>query len=157
MDVKLCVQNFEDSSKDEGGKHAYKSIQTINFFPSNSYLSFEIYFKEIKLFSLAWMSLQDFQRHIKVLRSSTESNEKHPTIMVDEKSREEYRIQPTDNGRPCTYCPLVVFCLKLHKCATNLPPTFGFELWVGVIEEDQVLLKASCGRGSLNSQRTLVS
>ncbi|KAI5683016.1 hypothetical protein M9H77_04244 [Catharanthus roseus] len=51
----LCVQDFEDSSKDEGGKLAYKSIKAINFFFSNSYLSFEIYFKEIKLFSLAFM------------------------------------------------------------------------------------------------------
>ncbi|KAI5677804.1 hypothetical protein M9H77_08754 [Catharanthus roseus] len=40
----LCVQNFEDSSKDEGGKLAYKFTKTINFFSSNSYLSFEIYF-----------------------------------------------------------------------------------------------------------------
>ncbi|KAI5672871.1 hypothetical protein M9H77_13235 [Catharanthus roseus] len=30
-------KNFEDSSKD-GGKLSYKSIKTINFFPSNSYL-----------------------------------------------------------------------------------------------------------------------
>ncbi|KAI5675997.1 hypothetical protein M9H77_06947 [Catharanthus roseus] len=51
----LCVQKFEDPSKDEGGKLAYKSIKTINFFPSNSYLSFDIYFKEIKLFSLVLM------------------------------------------------------------------------------------------------------
>ncbi|KAI5663847.1 hypothetical protein M9H77_23170 [Catharanthus roseus] len=51
----LCVQNFEDSSEDEGGKLAYKSIKTINFFPSNSFLSIEIYFKEIELFSLALM------------------------------------------------------------------------------------------------------
>ncbi|KAI5667072.1 hypothetical protein M9H77_16925 [Catharanthus roseus] len=36
----LCVQNFEDSSKDEGGKLAYKSIKTINFFPSYA-LSFD--------------------------------------------------------------------------------------------------------------------
>ncbi|KAI5676478.1 hypothetical protein M9H77_07428 [Catharanthus roseus] len=42
----LCVQNFEDSSKDEDGKLAYKFIKSINFFPSNSYLSFDIYFKE---------------------------------------------------------------------------------------------------------------
>ncbi|KAI5681990.1 hypothetical protein M9H77_03218 [Catharanthus roseus] len=45
----------KDSSRDEGGKLAYKSIKTINFFPSNSYLSFEIYFKDIKLFSLVFM------------------------------------------------------------------------------------------------------
>ncbi|KAI5681709.1 hypothetical protein M9H77_02937 [Catharanthus roseus] len=51
----LCVQNFEDSSKDEGGKLSYKYIKTISSFPSNSYLSFEIYFKEIKLFSLVFM------------------------------------------------------------------------------------------------------
>ncbi|KAI5672724.1 hypothetical protein M9H77_13088 [Catharanthus roseus] len=49
------VGNFEDSSKDEDGKLAYKSIKTINFFPSNSYLSFEIYFKKIKLFTLVFM------------------------------------------------------------------------------------------------------
>ncbi|KAI5676625.1 hypothetical protein M9H77_07575 [Catharanthus roseus] len=42
-------ENFEDSGKDERGKLTYKSIKTINFFPSNSYLSFEIYFKEIKV------------------------------------------------------------------------------------------------------------
>ncbi|KAI5667182.1 hypothetical protein M9H77_17035 [Catharanthus roseus] len=51
----LCVQNFEDSSKDEEGKLAYKSIKTISFFPSNSYMSIEIYVKEIKLFSLVFM------------------------------------------------------------------------------------------------------
>ncbi|KAI5681763.1 hypothetical protein M9H77_02991 [Catharanthus roseus] len=51
----LCVKNFKNSSKDEGGKLVYKSIKNIKFFPSNSYLSFEIYFKEIKLFSLVFM------------------------------------------------------------------------------------------------------
>ncbi|KAI5677014.1 hypothetical protein M9H77_07964 [Catharanthus roseus] len=51
----LCVQNFGESSKDEDGKLAYKSTKTTNFFPSNSYLSFEIYFKEIKMFSLVFM------------------------------------------------------------------------------------------------------
>ncbi|KAI5673892.1 hypothetical protein M9H77_14256 [Catharanthus roseus] len=51
----LCVHNFEDSSKDKDGKLAYKPIKTINFFPYNSYLFFEIYFKEIKLFSLVFM------------------------------------------------------------------------------------------------------
>ncbi|KAI5653972.1 hypothetical protein M9H77_31159 [Catharanthus roseus] len=50
----LCVQTFEDSSKDEGEKFVYKSIKTINFFPSSSYLSFEIYLKEIKLFTLVF-------------------------------------------------------------------------------------------------------
>ncbi|KAI5681903.1 hypothetical protein M9H77_03131 [Catharanthus roseus] len=44
-----------DSNKDEEGKLDYKLIKTINFLPSNSYLSFEIYFKEIKLFSLVFM------------------------------------------------------------------------------------------------------
>ncbi|KAI5657921.1 hypothetical protein M9H77_26714 [Catharanthus roseus] len=44
LDVK-----FEDSTKDEDGKLAYKSINTINFSPSNSYLSFETYFKEINM------------------------------------------------------------------------------------------------------------
>ncbi|KAI5672143.1 hypothetical protein M9H77_12507 [Catharanthus roseus] len=47
--------NFEDSSKDEDGRLAYKSIKTINIFPCNSYLFFEIYFKEVKLFSLVFM------------------------------------------------------------------------------------------------------
>ncbi|KAI5664554.1 hypothetical protein M9H77_23877 [Catharanthus roseus] len=51
----LWVQNFEDSSKDEYGKIAYRSIKTINFFPSNSYFFFEIYFNEIKLFSFIFM------------------------------------------------------------------------------------------------------
>ncbi|KAI5663029.1 hypothetical protein M9H77_22352 [Catharanthus roseus] len=37
----LYVQNFEDPSKDEDGKLAYKSIKTINFFPSNSYSRIE--------------------------------------------------------------------------------------------------------------------
>ncbi|KAI5662307.1 hypothetical protein M9H77_21630 [Catharanthus roseus] len=45
----------KNSSKNERGKLAYKSIKTINVFTSNSYLSFEIYFKEIKLFSLVFM------------------------------------------------------------------------------------------------------
>ncbi|KAI5676262.1 hypothetical protein M9H77_07212 [Catharanthus roseus] len=48
----LRVHRFEDSSKDEEEKLAYKSVKTIIFFPSNSYMSFEIYLKEIKLFSL---------------------------------------------------------------------------------------------------------
>ncbi|KAI5663709.1 hypothetical protein M9H77_23032 [Catharanthus roseus] len=47
-ELEKSERNFEDSSKDEDGKPAYKSIKTINFFLSNSYLSFEIYFKEIK-------------------------------------------------------------------------------------------------------------
>ncbi|KAI5652359.1 hypothetical protein M9H77_29546 [Catharanthus roseus] len=51
----LCVRNFEDSRKNEGGKLAYNSFKTLNFFPSNSYLSFEIYFKEIKFFSLVFI------------------------------------------------------------------------------------------------------
>ncbi|KAI5672256.1 hypothetical protein M9H77_12620 [Catharanthus roseus] len=59
----LCVQNFEDSGKDEGGKLAYKSIKTINFLSSNSYLSFEIYLKEIKLFSLVFME-NGYQSHL---------------------------------------------------------------------------------------------
>ncbi|KAI5677498.1 hypothetical protein M9H77_08448 [Catharanthus roseus] len=54
-DVVVFMIVMKDSSKDEVGKLAYKSIQTINFFPSNSYLSFEIYFKETKLFSLVFM------------------------------------------------------------------------------------------------------
>ncbi|KAI5664138.1 hypothetical protein M9H77_23461 [Catharanthus roseus] len=58
----LCVHNFEDSRKNGGGKLAYKSIKTINFFPSNSYLSFEIYFKEIKLFSLKLLDGVDDER-----------------------------------------------------------------------------------------------
>ncbi|KAI5676246.1 hypothetical protein M9H77_07196 [Catharanthus roseus] len=37
----LRMQNFEDLSKDEDGKLAFKSLKTISFFPSNSYLSFE--------------------------------------------------------------------------------------------------------------------
>ncbi|KAI5668307.1 hypothetical protein M9H77_18160 [Catharanthus roseus] len=44
----------KNSSKDEDGKLAYKSIKTMNFFPSKPYLSFEIYFKEM-LFSLVFM------------------------------------------------------------------------------------------------------
>ncbi|KAI5673855.1 hypothetical protein M9H77_14219 [Catharanthus roseus] len=47
--------NFEYSSKEEDRKLAYKSVKTINIFSSNYYLSFEIYFKEIKLFSLVFM------------------------------------------------------------------------------------------------------
>ncbi|KAI5652889.1 hypothetical protein M9H77_30076 [Catharanthus roseus] len=45
----LCVQNFKDSSKDEGGKLAYKSIKTINFF---SYLRFEIILRKLSCFHL---------------------------------------------------------------------------------------------------------
>ncbi|KAI5683023.1 hypothetical protein M9H77_04251 [Catharanthus roseus] len=33
----LCVQNFEESSKDEEGKLTYKSIKTIYNFPSDPY------------------------------------------------------------------------------------------------------------------------
>ncbi|KAI5666991.1 hypothetical protein M9H77_16844 [Catharanthus roseus] len=47
-DKSLCMQNFEDPSKDEDGKLTCKSIKTLNFFPSKSYLIFEIYFMEIK-------------------------------------------------------------------------------------------------------------
>ncbi|KAI5663397.1 hypothetical protein M9H77_22720 [Catharanthus roseus] len=51
----LCVKNFGDSSKDEEESFP-TSLKTINFFPFSSYLSFEIYFKEIKLFSLVFMA-----------------------------------------------------------------------------------------------------
>ncbi|KAI5668779.1 hypothetical protein M9H77_18632 [Catharanthus roseus] len=37
------------------GKLAYMSIKTINFFPSNSYFFFEIYFSKINLFSFVFM------------------------------------------------------------------------------------------------------
>ncbi|KAI5676593.1 hypothetical protein M9H77_07543 [Catharanthus roseus] len=50
--VTSILMNFKDSSKDEEGKLAYKSMKTINFFPSNSCSCFEIYLEEIKLFSL---------------------------------------------------------------------------------------------------------
>ncbi|KAI5654361.1 hypothetical protein M9H77_31548 [Catharanthus roseus] len=43
----VVLEKSEEVSTDEDGKLAYKSIKTIDFFPSNSYLSFEIYFKEI--------------------------------------------------------------------------------------------------------------
>ncbi|KAI5681843.1 hypothetical protein M9H77_03071 [Catharanthus roseus] len=43
------IVKIENSSKDEGGNLLYKSIKTINFLCSNSYLSFEIYFKDIKV------------------------------------------------------------------------------------------------------------
>ncbi|KAI5676715.1 hypothetical protein M9H77_07665 [Catharanthus roseus] len=48
----LCVQNLEDSSKNERGKLAYKSIKTINFFPSSSYLNFEIILRKLSYFHL---------------------------------------------------------------------------------------------------------
>ncbi|KAI5681191.1 hypothetical protein M9H77_02418 [Catharanthus roseus] len=46
------AQNFGESRKNQEERLAYNLIKTINFFPSNSYLCFEIYFREIKLFSL---------------------------------------------------------------------------------------------------------
>ncbi|KAI5661585.1 hypothetical protein M9H77_20908 [Catharanthus roseus] len=40
--------NFGEPSKNQERRLGYNSIKTISFFPSNSYLCFEIYFKEIK-------------------------------------------------------------------------------------------------------------
>ncbi|KAI5652970.1 hypothetical protein M9H77_30157 [Catharanthus roseus] len=65
--VEESPKNFEDSSKDEGGELAYKSINTIHIFPSNSYLSFEIYFKEIKLFSLKTITTPKERKDKKLL------------------------------------------------------------------------------------------
>ncbi|KAI5673463.1 hypothetical protein M9H77_13827 [Catharanthus roseus] len=46
-------------SKNQEGRLGYNFIKTISFFPSNSYLCFEIYFKEIKLFSLIFIEHGD--------------------------------------------------------------------------------------------------
>ncbi|KAI5676397.1 hypothetical protein M9H77_07347 [Catharanthus roseus] len=51
--------NFGESSKNQEGRLGYNSIKTICFFPSNSYLYFETYFKEIKLFSLVFIEHGD--------------------------------------------------------------------------------------------------
>ncbi|KAI5671977.1 hypothetical protein M9H77_12341 [Catharanthus roseus] len=48
------------ASKNQEGRLFYNPIKTISFFPSKSYLCFEIFFKEIKLFSL------DFENNIVV-------------------------------------------------------------------------------------------
>ncbi|KAI5672397.1 hypothetical protein M9H77_12761 [Catharanthus roseus] len=47
--------NFREPSKNQEGRLGYNSIETISFFPSNSYFCFEIYFKEIKFFSLVFI------------------------------------------------------------------------------------------------------
>ncbi|KAI5681737.1 hypothetical protein M9H77_02965 [Catharanthus roseus] len=54
-DGSLVLMNFGEPSKNQKGRLGYKSIKIISFFPSNSYLCFEIYFKEIKLFSLLFI------------------------------------------------------------------------------------------------------
>ncbi|KAI5681060.1 hypothetical protein M9H77_02287 [Catharanthus roseus] len=53
------VQNFGEPSKNQEERLIYNSIKTITFFPSNSYLCFEISFKEIKLFSLVYVEHGD--------------------------------------------------------------------------------------------------
>ncbi|KAI5652234.1 hypothetical protein M9H77_29421 [Catharanthus roseus] len=56
----LCVQNFEDSSKDEEEKLAFKSIKTINFFPSNSYLRVE-YYDNVANYAFCALGMEDEQ------------------------------------------------------------------------------------------------
>ncbi|KAI5675933.1 hypothetical protein M9H77_06883 [Catharanthus roseus] len=51
--------NFGEPSKNHEERIVYNSIKTISFFSSNSYLCFEIYFKEIKLFSLDFIEHGD--------------------------------------------------------------------------------------------------
>ncbi|KAI5668567.1 hypothetical protein M9H77_18420 [Catharanthus roseus] len=49
-----CVHNFGVSRKNQEGRLPDKPIKILNFFPSNSYLCFEIYFKEINLLLLVF-------------------------------------------------------------------------------------------------------
>ncbi|KAI5664569.1 hypothetical protein M9H77_23892 [Catharanthus roseus] len=60
------VQNFGEPNKNQERRLGYNSIRTISFFTSNSYLCFEIYFKEIKLFSLVFIEHGD---HFTLLNS----------------------------------------------------------------------------------------
>ncbi|KAI5662952.1 hypothetical protein M9H77_22275 [Catharanthus roseus] len=53
-------KSFGEPRKNKEERLGYNSIKTISFFPSNSYLCFEIYFKEIKLFSLVFIEHGDY-------------------------------------------------------------------------------------------------
>ncbi|KAI5682375.1 hypothetical protein M9H77_03603 [Catharanthus roseus] len=53
------LDNFGEPSKNQEGRLDDNSIKTLSFFPSNYYLCFKIYFKEIKLFSLVFIEHGD--------------------------------------------------------------------------------------------------
>ncbi|KAI5666587.1 hypothetical protein M9H77_16440 [Catharanthus roseus] len=58
-DITLVPTNFGEPSKNQEGRLGKNSIKTLSFFPSNSYLYFEIYSKEVKLFSLVFIEHGD--------------------------------------------------------------------------------------------------
>ncbi|KAI5653471.1 hypothetical protein M9H77_30658 [Catharanthus roseus] len=53
------IVEFWRTKQESRGKTCYNSLKIISFFPSNFYLCFEIYFKEIKLFLLAFVEHGD--------------------------------------------------------------------------------------------------
>ncbi|KAI5653126.1 hypothetical protein M9H77_30313 [Catharanthus roseus] len=101
----LYVQNFEDPSKDEDEKLAYKSIKTINFFSSNSYLSFEIYFEEIKVveyydnvpnWASCMLGIEDEERSMEedlgtILEDLSTSLSLNPYLSCYQRPREEFQ------------------------------------------------------------------
>ncbi|KAI5675902.1 hypothetical protein M9H77_06852 [Catharanthus roseus] len=58
-DITWVLKNFGEPNKNQEERLGYNSLKTISFFPSNFYLCFEIYLKEIKLFSLAFIEHGD--------------------------------------------------------------------------------------------------
>ncbi|KAI5662713.1 hypothetical protein M9H77_22036 [Catharanthus roseus] len=66
------MKNFGEPSKNKERRLGYNSIKTISFFPSNSYLCFEIYFKEIKFFSLVFVEHGDHFTFLNSLRTYLE-------------------------------------------------------------------------------------
>ncbi|KAI5653437.1 hypothetical protein M9H77_30624 [Catharanthus roseus] len=63
---------FWRAKQESRGRLSYNSIKIISFFPSNSYLCFEIYFKEIKLFSLGFIEHRDHFTFLKSLGTDLE-------------------------------------------------------------------------------------
>ncbi|KAI5681240.1 hypothetical protein M9H77_02467 [Catharanthus roseus] len=113
--------NFGEPSKNQEGRLGYHSIKTIRFFPSSSYLN---------------------QEPVKCFEGQTK-----PITEEMKNHKRKAKTKPTSDGRLPPYCPR----LSSQTRPPSRPDPAGsilqlilvwVELWVGVVEGDQVLLKA---------------
>ncbi|KAI5672337.1 hypothetical protein M9H77_12701 [Catharanthus roseus] len=100
------VRNFGEPSKNQEERLSYNSIKTISFFHFNSYLCFEIYFKEIKLFSLIFI---EHGHHFTFLNSLGTYFERRYFIEFNSISCAIPRVDDYDfNIANCVSCVLAV-------------------------------------------------
>ncbi|KAI5682745.1 hypothetical protein M9H77_03973 [Catharanthus roseus] len=114
--------------KSEDGMLAYEPIKTINFFSSNSYLSFQICFKEIKLFSLVFME-NEYQFYF--LNSRGTLLEKKQFIRVEDQGRsmeEDLGTILEDLSISLSLNPSFSFheASSMHSSAKFDPSCYGF-------------------------------